>query len=79
MSVVTDFAQELLSREDFAAQLLEIMPRVQERAEEVLANVKRKGAAQGDVMDAATERFLRPQVGTTRTKRDPALIRGRRS
>lgn len=54
--------QELLLREDFAAQLLEIMPRVEARAKEVLLNVKRKGAAQGDVMDSQTERYLKPQV-----------------
>lgn len=38
------------------------MPRVEERADTVLRNVKRRGAQEGDVMDPATERMLRPQV-----------------
>lgn len=38
------------------------MPRVEERADSVLRNVKRRGAQEGEVMDASTEAMLRPQV-----------------
>ena len=43
-------------------ELTQLMPRVKAKAHSVLDNVKRKGAAAGDVMDAATEVFLWPQV-----------------
>ena len=38
------------------------MPKVLEKAETVLTNVKKKGAAVGDIMDLETENMLRPQI-----------------
>ncbi|OQR96336.1 hypothetical protein ACHHYP_16023 [Achlya hypogyna] len=46
----------------YEAELIALMPKVEAKANLVLENVKRKGAAMGDIMDAATEAALRPQV-----------------
>lgn len=54
--------QALLEDPWYAHELVALMPRVQAKAESVLTNVKKRGAAQGEVMDAATERMLLPQV-----------------
>lgn len=54
--------QALLRSEGYCDELAQLMPRVKAKAHSVLDNVKRKGAAAGDVMDAATEAFLWPQV-----------------
>lgn len=54
--------QALLADPWYEHELLALMPRVEAKAERVLANVQQRGAALGDVMDAATERQLRPQV-----------------
>lgn len=54
--------QELLQDPTYEDELLELMPKVQDKAESVLGNVKKRGAAQGEIMDAATERMLLPQV-----------------
>lgn len=54
--------QTLLEDPWYEHELLALMPRVEAKAESVLENVKRRGAAQGEVMDAATESSLRPQV-----------------
>jgi hypothetical protein len=51
----------LLDDANFEA-LVALLPRAQARADQVLANVKSKGQAEGQVMDEATERMLRPQV-----------------
>ena len=39
------------------------VPKAMAQAESVMRNVKAKGAAQGDIMDEATEAMLWPQVG----------------
>ncbi|TYZ56977.1 hypothetical protein PybrP1_004576 [[Pythium] brassicae (nom. inval.)] len=54
--------QALLADPWYERELLALMPKVEAKAERVLANVKQRGAAQGDAMDVATERQLRPQV-----------------
>ena len=54
--------QALLRSDGYREELTQLMPRVKAKAHSVLDNVKRKGAAAGDVMDAATEAFLWPQV-----------------
>ncbi|KAE8997200.1 hypothetical protein PR001_g19649 [Phytophthora rubi] len=54
--------QRLLEDPWYEQELLAVMPAVQAKAASVLANVKRRGAEQGDVMDPATERMLLPQV-----------------
>ena len=56
--------QALLADKEFAAELTEAAPRVQAKAESVLAGVKRRGAAMGDMgaMDAATERAMMDQI-----------------
>ncbi|KAG7401270.1 hypothetical protein PHYBOEH_002074 [Phytophthora boehmeriae] len=54
--------QTLLEDPWYEQELLALMPKVQAKAVSVLTNVKKRGAAQGDVMDAATERMLMPQV-----------------
>lgn len=54
--------QELLQDPIYEDELLELMPKVQAKAESVLGNVKKRAAAQGDFMDTATERVLLPQV-----------------
>ncbi|KDO19717.1 hypothetical protein SPRG_14244 [Saprolegnia parasitica CBS 223.65] len=46
----------------YESELIALMPKVEAKANLVLANVKAKGAAQGEIMDAATEAVLRPQV-----------------
>ncbi|TMW65012.1 hypothetical protein Poli38472_009179 [Pythium oligandrum] len=53
---------ELLEDPWYEQELLSLMPKVQQKADSVLTNVKKRGAAQGDIMDAATEQMLRPQV-----------------
>lgn len=54
--------QALLEDPWYEEELLALMPKVEEKAESVLKNVKAKGATQGEFMDAATESKLRPQV-----------------
>ncbi|KAJ0404894.1 hypothetical protein P43SY_001806 [Pythium insidiosum] len=54
--------QELLEDPWYEAELLALMPKVQQKAESVLTNVKKRGAAMGETMDAATEQRLLPQV-----------------
>lgn len=54
--------QALLEDPWYEHELVALMPRVQAKAESVLTNVKKRGAEQGEVMDAATERVLLPQV-----------------
>lgn len=54
--------QALLEDPWYEEELLLLMPKVQEKAESVLANVKKRGAAQGEFMDSATEAKLLPQV-----------------
>jgi hypothetical protein len=54
--------QQLLEDPWYENELLSLMPKVQAKAQSVLANVKKKGAAQGDIMDAATEQLLMPQI-----------------
>ncbi|RLN31748.1 hypothetical protein BBJ28_00003040 [Nothophytophthora sp. Chile5] len=54
--------QTLLEDPWYEQELVAIMPKVQAKAESVLINVKKRGAAQGDVMDPATERMLLPQI-----------------
>ncbi|RLN70837.1 hypothetical protein BBJ29_003016, partial [Phytophthora kernoviae] len=54
--------QTLLEDPWYEQELLALMPKVQAKAASVLTNVKKRGAAQGDAMDAATERMLMPQV-----------------
>ncbi|KAI9911464.1 hypothetical protein PsorP6_009734 [Peronosclerospora sorghi] len=54
--------QALLADPWYAHELVALMPRVQEKAARVLQNVKRRGAQEGEQMDATTERRLLPQV-----------------
>ncbi|KAF0717127.1 Aste57867_2472 [Aphanomyces stellatus] len=54
--------KQLLEDPWYETEMLELMPKVQAKAQSVLENVKRKGAAMGDHMDATTEAMLRPQV-----------------
>lgn len=54
--------QTLLEDPWYEQELLALMPKVQAKAESVLGNVKKRGAAQGEIMDADTERMLMPQV-----------------
>ena len=54
--------KELLNDERYQQPLEEVMPKVLDKAETVLRNVKRKGAAVGDIMDLETENMLRPQI-----------------
>ncbi|KAF1782755.1 Tetratricopeptide repeat [Phytophthora cactorum] len=54
--------QTLLEDPWYEQELLALMPKVQAKAASVLANVKKRGAQQGDIMDPATERMLMPQV-----------------
>lgn len=54
--------QALLADPWYERELLALMPAVQAKAESVLTNVKARGAAQGEHMDAATEQQLWPQV-----------------
>ena len=46
-SLVFVSPQELIDHKLYAAELLRSMPKVMEKAESVVANVKRKGAAAG--------------------------------
>ncbi|KAF4144901.1 Tetratricopeptide repeat [Phytophthora infestans] len=54
--------QTLLEDPWYEHELLALMPKVEAKAASVLANVKKRGAEQGDAMDPATERMLLPQV-----------------
>eukprot|EP00936_MAST-01D_sp_MAST-1D-sp1_P001724 g1724.t1 len=54
--------QQLLRCPAYHSELATLMPRVNAKARAVLDNVKRKGAAKGDIMDPDTEQFLWPQV-----------------
>ncbi|DBA04882.1 TPA: hypothetical protein N0F65_006884 [Lagenidium giganteum] len=54
--------QELLEDPWYEEELVALMPKVQDKAQSVLENVKKKGAAQGEFMDPTTEAMLRPQV-----------------
>ncbi|CAM9565514.1 unnamed protein product, partial [Hapterophycus canaliculatus] len=54
--------QELLRIPVYASALEKSLPRVVSRADSVLEGVKRRGQEQGDIMDAATEEVLKPQV-----------------
>uniref|UniRef100_H3GJE5 Uncharacterized protein n=1 Tax=Phytophthora ramorum TaxID=164328 RepID=H3GJE5_PHYRM len=54
--------QTLLEDPWYEQELVALMPNVQAKAASVLTNVKKRGAALGDVMDPATERMLMPQV-----------------
>jgi len=54
--------KELLNDPRYQQPLEEVMPKVLEKAETVLNNVKRKGAAVGDIMDLETEDMLKPQI-----------------
>ncbi|CAM9351584.1 unnamed protein product [Scytosiphon promiscuus] len=54
--------QELLRMPVYASALEKALPRVVSRADSVLEGVKRRGLEQGDIMDAATEEVLKPQV-----------------
>ena len=54
--------KELLNDKRYQQPLEEVMPKVLDKAETVLRNVKRKGAAVGDIMDLETENILRPQI-----------------
>ena len=54
--------QELLRTPLYASALEKSLPKVVSTAASVLEGVKRRGREQGDVMDAATEEALKPQV-----------------
>ena len=54
--------KELLNDPIYQHPLQNIMPTVIAKANRIIDNVKRKGAAQGEVMDQQTEDVLRPQV-----------------
>ncbi|KAF1322511.1 hypothetical protein FI667_g11162, partial [Globisporangium splendens] len=54
--------QALLEDPWYEDELLSLMPKVEAKAHSVLENVKKRGAAQGEIMDPATEATLRPQV-----------------
>ncbi|KAH9106952.1 hypothetical protein AeMF1_017584 [Aphanomyces euteiches] len=54
--------KQLLEDPWYEQEMIDLMPKVQAKATSVLENVKRKAAAQGEFMDAATETALRPQV-----------------
>uniref|UniRef100_K3X0D3 Uncharacterized protein n=1 Tax=Globisporangium ultimum (strain ATCC 200006 / CBS 805.95 / DAOM BR144) TaxID=431595 RepID=K3X0D3_GLOUD len=54
--------QVLLEDPWYEDELLALMPKVEAKAQSVLENVKKRGAAQGEIMDPATEATLRPQV-----------------
>merc|ERR1711871_990903 len=54
--------KEMLDDEKYAAAFETLAPRVKSKAHTVLENVKRRGAREGDIMDARTEEQLRPQV-----------------
>ena len=54
--------KELLNDPRYQKPLEDVMPKVLEKAETVLTNVKKKGAAVGDIMDLETENMLRPQI-----------------
>uniref|UniRef100_A0A7S3LIY7 Cns1/TTC4 wheel domain-containing protein n=1 Tax=Aplanochytrium stocchinoi TaxID=215587 RepID=A0A7S3LIY7_9STRA len=54
--------EELLNNELYANTLVGLFPKIRQRAHVVLENVKRKGALEGDIMDARTETMLKPQV-----------------
>ncbi|CCI40512.1 unnamed protein product [Albugo candida] len=54
--------QEVLLDPMYEAELMEVMPKIVQKGENVLNNVKQKGAAQGEFMDVDTEKILWPQV-----------------
>lgn len=54
--------QELLNDPRFHDSLVGMMPDVVKQSNSVLENVKSKAAAEGDLMDSATESALRPQI-----------------
>lgn len=58
----TALSQELLRTPLYAEALEKSLPRVVSTAASVLEGVKRRGREQGDIMDAATEEALKPQV-----------------
>lgn len=57
----------------YASALEKSLPRVVSRADSVLEGVKRRGRQQGDIMDAATEEVLKPQV-RTKEGTDPEVV-----
>ena len=54
--------QQLLDHPTFASELEDLVPAAEAKAASVLANVKKRGAREGDAMDARTEALLRPQI-----------------
>jgi hypothetical protein len=54
--------QEVLCDPQHAQAVQQMVPRARERAQKVLDAVKKRGAAEGDVMDADTEASLWPDV-----------------
>lgn len=55
-------SQELLRSSLYSGEVEASLPRVVARAASVLEAVKERGRKVGDVMDAATEEVLKPQV-----------------
>lgn len=56
------YLQELLQSPVYSKAVEESLPRVVAHAASVLEGVKERGAKVGDIMDAATEEALKPQV-----------------
>lgn len=54
--------QELIANQDYFNALVKLFPSIQAKADSVLSNVKAKAAKEGQFMDEATERMLKPQV-----------------
>ena len=54
--------KEMLNDDRYNEALEAMMPDVVAKANSVIANVKSKAAASGEIMDAATEKQLRPQI-----------------
>ena len=52
----------MLNDDRYNEALEAMMPDVVAKANSVIANVKSKAAASGEIMDAATEKQLRPQI-----------------
>lgn len=58
----TSERQELLQSPLYAPAVESSLPRVVAKAASVLEGVKERGRKVGDIMDAATEEILKPQV-----------------
>lgn len=62
LSTVPKNFQELLNDPEYIEALEKLIPKVEAKVESVLENVKKRGAAEGDIMDHETEMAMRPQI-----------------